>query len=272
MMLMTSSASDGTQRDRVGLWLNWMNQTRAGLAALAGGEAPPDLRDLLVNGYAANEPMLVPIPRWPALDWTLEGLKHRLGDAPVEVQVDRVGDVDYEILPHLHRHQIPFSAFIDRIMSGPDNDVYLTGRNAEHNRAALAPLFADISPLPHCIRSPADFGLLWLGGRTITPLHHDLCNTLLCQIMGRKLVRLIHPLQVGRVENHFSVFSRLGWVTEEMATARGLVLTDFLLTPGQALFLPVGWWHCVRALDPSTSVSFTNFLWANQWAAGFPPD
>ena len=31
------------------------------------------------------------------------------------------------------------------------------------------------------------------------------------------------------------------------------------LNPGEALLIPIGWWHHVRALDVSISVSFTNF-------------
>jgi ribosomal protein L16 Arg81 hydroxylase len=39
-----------------------------------------------------------------------------------------------------------------------------------------------------------------------------------------------------------------------------------VLEPGQALFIPVGWWHHVRSLDVSISVSFTNFLAPNDYA------
>jgi hypothetical protein len=271
MVMVSKYAAASDARDRHAHWLAWMNHTRTEHAALARFDVPPDVRDFFINHYSANEPALIELTHWPALDWTLESLKHRLGDTPVEVQTNRVSDSDYEIRPHLHKQVMAFSAFIDRITSGPDNDVYLTGRNAAQNRIALAPLFADIAPLPTFLWPDADVGQLWLGGRTVTPLHHDLCNTLLCQIIGRKHVRLIRPYQARRLENHTGVYSRLGWVTDEMAAARGLVLKDFVLTPGQALFLPVGWWHCVRALDPSVSITFNHFMWNNRWEAGFPP-
>jgi ribosomal protein L16 Arg81 hydroxylase len=38
-----------------------------------------------------------------------------------------------------------------------------------------------------------------------------------------------------------------------------------LLDPGQVLFLPVGWWHHVRSMDISISLSFTNFRAANDY-------
>jgi hypothetical protein len=38
------------------------------------------------------------------------------------------------------------------------------------------------------------------------------------------------------------------------------------LHPGEALFIPVGWWHHVRALDISINVSFLNFPFPNHYA------
>ncbi len=40
---------------------------------------------------------------------------------------------------------------------------------------------------------------------------------------------------------------------------------DVTISPGEVLFIPVGWSHHVRALDPSISVSFTNFAFSNNY-------
>lgn len=45
---------------------------------------------------------------------------------------------------------------------------------------------------------------------------------------------------------------------------------EVTLEPGQSLFIRVGWWHCVEALDVSISLSFTNFNAPNQFSADYP--
>jgi ribosomal protein L16 Arg81 hydroxylase len=44
---------------------------------------------------------------------------------------------------------------------------------------------------------------------------------------------------------------------------------DVVIGPGDLLFLPVGWWHHVRALDVSITVTFTDFVVNNDFHTGY---
>ncbi len=45
---------------------------------------------------------------------------------------------------------------------------------------------------------------------------------------------------------------------------------ECVIGPGEAIFLPIGWWHHVEALDISISMSFTNFRGDNDFSRGHP--
>jgi hypothetical protein len=42
---------------------------------------------------------------------------------------------------------------------------------------------------------------------------------------------------------------------------------DITLHPGELFFLPVGWWHHVRGLDVSITLTCTNFRARNDFAS-----
>ena len=46
---------------------------------------------------------------------------------------------------------------------------------------------------------------------------------------------------------------------------REVRIIDLVLNPGQVLFLPVGWWHHVTGLDISITMTFTNFVFDNDF-------
>ena len=55
-------------------------------------------------------------------------------------------------------------------------------------------------------------------------------------------------------------------------TERGLPGHEVELSPGQALFIPAGWWHEVDALDVSISLSVTAFARPNRYEWYRPGD
>ena len=92
----------------------------------------------------------------------------------------------------------------------------------------------------------------------------------MAQVLGRKRVLLISPDQTHRLYNEVGVFSDVDCDhpdAQRHPLYRDVLSKQVLLEPGEVLFLPVGWWHHVKALDVSVTVTFTNFVHPNdfQW-------
>jgi hypothetical protein len=238
-------------------------------------------KDFLENYYAPSRPVILAgdMTHWPALKrWTPTYLKSMVGDALVEFQAGRDSAGDFERAKDAHRTRAPFSAFIDRIAQpGAGNDNYLTAYNSAANAEALAPLRADIGSLDkYLTRAP---GMMWIGpAGTVTPLHHDLTNNLIAQVVGRKRFKLAPSSEVGRFYNDAHVFSEISDLDdpnlnrERFSKLEGARVYDLVLEPGEMLFVPFAWWHQVKALDFSVTITYTNFHWPNEAFATYPGD
>ena len=229
--------------------------------------------------YAANLPVKLTglVDGWAALDkWDLDYLAETVGDRTVEVQERRESSGDYELDKERHKTTAPLRDIIDRLRAlgdTPSNDFYVTAYNDRTNKTALAPLWKDLGPVPILRSTGANDGFFWLGPKgTLTPFHHDLTNNLLVQVMGRKKVRMVPSWEVGRMRNFIHCFSGRrpdDWNTDDPSLPP---LLETEIGPGEAIFLPVGWWHHVEALDVSISMSFTNFDADNDFVSDYPPD
>ena len=188
-----------------------------------------------------------------------------------------------------------FREFMDRYMlsgSVPDEEnLKSVGYLAQHDLFAQIPsLRNDISIPDYCYTDPPppapgtplslktqpeklEEPLLnaWFGPPgTISPLHTDPYHNILCQVVGRKYVRLyspdesskLYPSNVGGEGVDMSNTSQVD--VEGNALERNVNFPLFkeaqyvetILAQGEALYVPVGWWHYVRSLDASFSVSF----------------
>jgi len=243
----------------------WMERVRGSLAELQPGQVDPATEQFFYNHYQANIPTMFKLKPWPAFEWTMDVLREKIGNPLVEIQGDRLADLQYELNAPSHKMVMPFWPFLDEMTTGAANNVYMTAQNRSINSAALAPLWRDVGPLPGCLQQCPDAAFVWLGRDTITPLHHDESNNLMCEIMGWKLLRLFDPDQRDKLDNYIGVHSRLGWVTDAVVAERQLTVRDVWLQPGSAFFLPIGWWHCVKAVGVAMTLVYTNFIWQNYW-------
>ncbi|QGZ42424.1 Cupin-like domain-containing protein [Pseudoduganella flava] len=226
--------------------------------------------------YVTNRPVIITgmLDDSPARAWTLDTLAERFGTRLVEVQCGRDADPEYEMNSIAHKRVMPFGEYVALIRaSGPTNDFYMTANNDGRNRAALDELWQDMPALPDYLNGERK-GFFWLGpAGTVTPFHHDLTNNFMMQVMGRKRVRLIAPCETPNLYNHRHCFTPVDGRaidTQRFPATAGMPIADCVLEPGDILFLPVGWWHHVEALDVSITISATHFRWDNDFYSSYP--
>lgn len=239
-------------------------------------------QEFLDHYYAPSRPVVIAgeLADWPASRlWTPDYLKSRIGGSAIEYQGDRTTSPAFERYKDNHKKQMPFDRFIDMIVEEEGNNAYLTAYNAASNQAALRPLDADMRPLDKFLAQTPENpgGLLWIGpAGTFTSMHHDLTNNLVVQVVGRKRIVLAAATESAKMYNDRHVFSEVGDVlglgdrAAEYPKLADVHFHEVILEAGEALFIPIGWWHQVEALSFSVTITFTNFLWPNNGWETYP--
>jgi hypothetical protein len=197
---------------------------------------------------------------WPARRWTCDNLSQRFGE-----RIIKVGPVDAHDIAHDPDTGIDYDRVsLAEFLRAPRGYAIFSVEEF------LPEAAADLGPLAFRPDAPWRMRKLWLSpGGVGSPLHQDLTPNLYAQLVGRKRVTLFHPRD-GRHLYRQPLWSRLPNFSRVDAEAPDLLRfpryrrahpMTTVLEPGELLYIPPLWWHQMRALDFSISVS-------DWWATG----
>ncbi|KAL3379301.1 hypothetical protein AABB24_000153 [Solanum stoloniferum] len=161
---------------------------------------------------------------------------------------------------------ITFSEFLERTRSNDTTSMETTYLAQHQLFDQIQELRQDIVIPDYCFTGGGEIRSLnaWFGpAGTVTPLHHDPHHNILAQVVGKKYVRLysaslsdeLHPHSETMLSNSSQV--DLDNIDEkEFPNILDLEFQDCILEEGEMLYIPPKWWHYVRSLTTSFSVSF----------------
>jgi len=201
-----------------------------------------------------------------AKHWTPRMLLNKVGtDTIVQMQSGKTGQYGVQ-----YDKQVKFSDFISMMEATiPSDYFYIIGDNYDFNHSAFAPLRKEIEDIGdgYFVLEDKERNkqFFFIGPEsTTTTLHYDNADILFIQVYGRKHVLLIPAMQVPYLYNNSDKYPRNGdfgaWAPdpERYPNVSHVTPIEVDIGPGDALFIPVGWWHHITSLSASISVRCTN--------------
>jgi lysine-specific demethylase 8 len=188
------------------------------------GQVIPGMHPCLVADELYEWPAL---RKWIDISYLLEVAGHR--QVPVEIGSSYSDDPDW------HQEIMSLRQFFGRFVTNESESV---GYVAQFDLLAHVKRLDEDVGIPSSLEGSKFYRNCWLGPTgTFTPLHRDPQDNLFCQVVGYKEIILVAP--------------------EEGAD--GMALPEdacrLVLGPADALLIPKGWWHQVRSLSFSISIS-----------------
>ncbi|KAL4591433.1 hypothetical protein LXL04_004398 [Taraxacum kok-saghyz] len=235
-----------------------------------GKRSSLSLEGFMNDHFLPGSPVLLTdsMTHWPAITkWNdLNYLKKVAGYRTVPVEVGK----NY-LCNDWKQEMLTFSDFLERIESNScDVPTYLAQHplfdQAFAYNLQIQELRNDIVTPDYCFAGGTEMKSInaWFGpAGTVTPLHHDPHHNILAQVVGKKYVRLypaslseeLYPHTESMLKNSSQV-DLDNMDMNEFPKFQDLEFLDCILEEGQMLYIPPKWWHYVRSLTTSLSVSF----------------
>jgi lysine-specific demethylase 8 len=220
-------------------------------------------RPVIVRGAASS---------WPALSrWSRDFFRTTSARKPLPVDVYPRGDVFDRggALGRVPKIELSTREYLDHQLAGGEAryyapDLELSTYFPELERDLRVPSFFEI---PHR-------KFLFMGTDTVTALHfHAFRHALTCQVVGDKVITLYAPEDTRHLYAHPFFAPAASWSPVDFsrsdlhrypALARAHPL-EAHLAPGDAIYIPMHWWHWVRGVGFSASVLLSWRGTVRQW-------
>jgi len=226
--------------------------------------------------YAANAPAVLidACRRWPSRTrWTVGAVLGALGKTDLEVLSDRVpasaplGDD----AGGPHRWRVPLADWLEELQGLPVD----LRHGLVHDRDVLsAPAGVDmlddletderyLTPEP----APREIALCIGVTGARSPLYQEDQNELVVVATGRLAVSLVSPLETHCLyaTGSFSPVDLAEPDTRRYPRTAQMEVVDVVVYAGETLFVPVGWWHQLEAMESTTALSLRNLALPNQF-------
>ncbi len=176
------------------------------------------------------------------------------------------------------RRPAPIGATIDRMLQCADAPDAPALFLESMSTVSYLPGFSRRHPMP--LLDDRVEPRMWIGNAVKVNTHFDLAHNIACVVGGRRRFTLFPPEQIGNLYLAPLDFTPSGApVSLVQLTApdharfprfaealRNAMQAE--LGPGDALFIPYGWWHHVESLSPFNVL--VNYWWSNAPEAGVP--
>lgn len=237
----------------------------------------PALQQFKENYFDRSKPLILTecMSQWPALlkwiqpNYLLNICRNRT--VPIEIGKNYTNE-------NWSQDLVKFEEFFRRQITGDGGGTSFSESSQQVEYLAQHNLFEQIPELRNDIITPEyccitnhegdeenDIDIkAWLGPEgTISPMHIDKKHNLLCQVFGSKRIMLAAPKDSvnlypfdGEMLNNTSQIDAEHLDFDRFPLVRNVRFYSFTLHKGEMLYIPPKWWHYVRSLSKSFSVSF----------------